>query len=64
MDFSLTEKQHREQILRAARTELEGGLKTGLGTYEQDSVLCFKQLGLSVVGHKPNTRGHPRPSVA
>jgi ubiquinone/menaquinone biosynthesis C-methylase UbiE len=52
MDFSLTEKQHREEILRAMRAELDGGPKTGLGTYELDSVLCFNQLGLSIVGRK------------
>jgi ubiquinone/menaquinone biosynthesis C-methylase UbiE len=53
MDFSLTEKAHREEILRAVRAELDGGPKTGLDAYEQDSVLCFNQLGLAVVGHKP-----------
>jgi len=53
MDFSLTEPQRREEILRAVRVELEGGPKTGLGAYEQDSVLCFNQLGLSIVGCKP-----------
>ena len=45
MDFSLTEKEHREEILRAAHAELAGGPKTGLAPYEQDSVLCFNQLG-------------------
>lgn len=34
MDFSLTEKEHREEILRAVDTELRGGSKTGLGPYE------------------------------
>lgn len=53
MDFSLTEKQQREEILRAVHAELKGGLKTGLGVYEQDSILCFNQLGLSIVGRKP-----------
>ena len=54
MDFSLTEKQHREEILRAVHAELDGGPKTGLGAYEEDSVLCFNQLGLSIVGRKPS----------
>ena len=54
MDFSLTLKQHREEILHAVHAELDGGPKTGLGAYEQDSVLCFNQLGLSIVGRKPS----------
>jgi ubiquinone/menaquinone biosynthesis C-methylase UbiE len=53
MDFSLTEKEDREEILHAVRAELDGGPKTGLGAYEKDSVLCFTQLGLSIVGRKP-----------
>jgi len=52
MDFSLTEKEHREEILRAVRAELSGGPKTGLAPYEEDTVLCFNQLGLSIVGRK------------
>ncbi len=52
MDFSLTEKEHREEILRAVRAELNGGPKTGLSPYEEDSVLCFKQLDLSILGRK------------
>lgn len=55
MDFSLTQKVHREQILRAARAELAGGPKTGLGAFEKDSTLCFHQLGLAVVARKPGT---------
>jgi len=54
MDFSRTQKHHREEILRAARAELGGGEKTGLGVYQSDSVLCFKQLGLSIIGRKPS----------
>ncbi len=52
MDFSLAEKEHRAAILRAVRAELNGGPKTGLSPYEQDSVLCFKQLDLSILGRK------------
>jgi ubiquinone/menaquinone biosynthesis C-methylase UbiE len=52
MDFSLAEKEHREEILRAVRAELNGGPKTGLSPCEQDSVLCFKQLDLSILGRK------------
>ena len=52
MDFSLTEKEHREEILRAVSAELSGGPKTGLAPYEQDSVLYFKQLDLAIIGHK------------
>ncbi len=52
MDFSLTQKEHREEILRAVRAELSGGPKTGLSPYEADGVLCFNQLGLSIVGRK------------
>ena len=53
MDFSLTLEEDREEILRAVHAELAGGPKTGLGAYEEDSVLCFNQLGLSIVGRKP-----------
>lgn len=53
MDFSLTAECHRKEILRAATAELNGGPKTGLGVYEADSVLCFNQLGVAVVGRKP-----------
>ena len=56
MDFSLTEKQHREKILRAVRNELDGGPKTGLDAYAKDSVLCFNQLGLCVIARKPQCR--------
>jgi ubiquinone/menaquinone biosynthesis C-methylase UbiE len=52
MDFSLAEREHREQILRATRAELAGGPKTGLSPYEENSVLCFKQLDLSIIGRK------------
>jgi ubiquinone/menaquinone biosynthesis C-methylase UbiE len=52
MDFSLAERAHREEILRATRAELNGGPKTGLSPYEKHSVLCFKQLDLSILGRK------------
>jgi hypothetical protein len=63
MDFSLTAPEQREEILRAAYAELRGGPKTGLSPHheeslyaespdEENSVLCFKQLGLSIVGRK------------
>jgi ubiquinone/menaquinone biosynthesis C-methylase UbiE len=52
MDFSLTEKKNREEILRAVRAELNGGPKTGLSPCEEDSVLCFEQLDLSIIGRK------------
>jgi ubiquinone/menaquinone biosynthesis C-methylase UbiE len=52
MDFSLTEKEHREEILRAVSAELSGGPKTGLAAYERDSVLYFKQVDLAIVGRK------------
>ena len=52
MDFSLTEKEHREEILRAARAELGGGPKTGLAPHLEGTVLCFNQLGVSIVGRK------------
>jgi ubiquinone/menaquinone biosynthesis C-methylase UbiE len=52
MDFSLTENEHREEILRAVDAELKGGPKTGLAPYEQDSVLYFKQRDLALVGRK------------
>lgn len=52
MDFSLTEKKHREQILRAVDAELNGGPATGLSPYQQDSVLHFKQRDLAIVGRK------------
>jgi SAM-dependent methyltransferase len=52
MDFSLTERKHREEILRAARAELNGGPMTGLSPYEENAILCFKQLDLSILGRK------------
>jgi len=52
MDFSLTRKEHRKEILHAARAELSGGPKTGLSPYVEDAVLCFNQIGLSIVGRK------------
>jgi SAM-dependent methyltransferase len=52
MDFSLTEEKRREQILLAVREELAGGPKTGLSPRTEDSVLCFEQLDLSIVGCK------------
>lgn len=52
MDFSLTGKEHREEILGAARAELSGGPKTGLSPYMDGAQLCFNQLGLSIVGRK------------
>jgi len=50
MDFSLTEKSHREEILQAVSAELAGGPKTGLAPYERDSLLCFRQRDLAIVG--------------
>jgi hypothetical protein len=52
MDFSLIEKNQRAEILRAVSAELRGGPRTGLAPYEQDSVLCFKQRDLAIVGRK------------
>jgi ubiquinone/menaquinone biosynthesis C-methylase UbiE len=52
MDFSLTESNHRVEILQAVDAELRGGPKTGLSPYRQDSVLHFKQRDLSIVGRK------------
>ncbi|MBW2421901.1 MAG: methyltransferase domain-containing protein [Deltaproteobacteria bacterium] len=52
MDFSLTEKDRREEILRAVRAELDGGPETGLSPREDESVLVFQQIDLSIVGRK------------
>lgn len=52
MNFSLTQDVHRKQLLGAVTAELDGGPKTGLSPYEQDSVLFFRQLDLSIVGCK------------
>ena len=52
MDFSLTEKRDREEILLAVRAELEGGPETGLAPYERESVLYFRQRDLSILGRK------------
>jgi ubiquinone/menaquinone biosynthesis C-methylase UbiE len=52
MDFSLTEKEHREEILMALAEELKGGAATGMSPLERDSVLYFKQQDISVVGRK------------
>jgi ubiquinone/menaquinone biosynthesis C-methylase UbiE len=52
MDFSLTEEEGREEILHAVRDELDGGPKTGLSPREEDGVLFFQQVDLSIVGRK------------
>jgi hypothetical protein len=52
MDLSLSEKEHRAEILRAVRGELSGRSKTGLAPYERTSVLCFTQWDLAIVGRK------------
>jgi ubiquinone/menaquinone biosynthesis C-methylase UbiE len=52
MDFSLTEKKRREEIVNAVKAELAGGAKTGLAPWEEDSALCFQQVDLSIVGRK------------
>jgi ubiquinone/menaquinone biosynthesis C-methylase UbiE len=52
MDFSLTQPERREEILRAVRAELSGGPKTGLSPREEDSVLFFQQIDASIVGRK------------
>ncbi len=52
MDFSLTEKEHREEILGALAEELNGGTTTGLAPVERDSVLYFRQQDIAVVGRK------------
>lgn len=52
MDFSLTEEAGRKEILRAVRDELNGGPKTGLSPREEDGVLFFQQVDLSIVGCK------------
>ena len=52
MDFSLTQKERREEILRAVSAELDGGPKTGLSPREEDSVLVFRQVDLAIVGRK------------
>ena len=56
MDFSLTEKEHREEILRAVRAEMERGAKTGLTPYEEGSVLFFKQRDQAIVVRKARSR--------
>ena len=53
MDFSLTGDDNRAKILRDVRVELDGGPTTGLAPYEKDSVLCFRQRDLAIVGRKP-----------
>ena len=52
IDISLTEKQHRAQILGALADELNGGTITGMSPLERDSVLYFTQQDISVVGRK------------
>ena len=52
MDFSLTEREHREELLRAVSEELKGRARTGLSPYERDSVLYFRQRDAAVVGRK------------
>jgi ubiquinone/menaquinone biosynthesis C-methylase UbiE len=53
MDFSLTEALNRHMILEAVESELAGGPATGLSPHSIDTVLCFKQMDLAIVGRKP-----------
>ena len=57
MDFSLTERAHREEILHAVTDELEGGPQTGLSPYKRDSILYFMQRDLAIVGRKLASSG-------
>ena len=57
MDFSLTERRHREEILHAVTNELGGGPPTGLSPYERESILCFMQRDLAIVGRKLASSG-------
>jgi ubiquinone/menaquinone biosynthesis C-methylase UbiE len=57
MDFSLTEKEHREMILHAVGEELRGGPATGLSPFEHESTLCFLQQDLAIVGRKSTSAG-------
>jgi len=57
MDFSLTERRHRAEILKAVTDELGGGPQTGLSPYERESILCFTQRDLSIVGRKLASSG-------
>ncbi len=52
MDFSLTGEQQRQKILRAVEAEMGGGPKTGLEPYRRDSLLCFTQRDLAIVGQR------------
>ncbi len=52
MDFSLTEEEPRQEILRAVKAEMGGGPRTGLEPYQRDSLLCFTQRDLAIVGQK------------
>ncbi len=52
MDFSLTEEERRQEILRAVKAELGGGSKTGLEPHQRNSLLCFTQRDLAIVGQK------------
>jgi len=52
MDFSLTEKERREEIILAVCDEFRGGRETGLTPREEDSVIVFQQIDLSIVGRK------------
>jgi SAM-dependent methyltransferase len=58
MEFSLTGAAQRQEILRAVNAEMAGGPKTGLEPYQRDSLLCFSQRDLSIVGRKL-----PRPQL-
>jgi ubiquinone/menaquinone biosynthesis C-methylase UbiE len=64
MDFSLTEERHREEILRAVRSELHGGPKTGLAPFERDATLCFRQRDLAIVGRRRPTESPSSQEVA
>ncbi len=65
MDFSRTEAEQRQEILRAVEAELGGGPKTGLQPYSRDATLHFMQRDMAIVGQKgPGAQLSPRSGPA
>ncbi len=65
MDFSRTQEEPRQEILRAVEAEMGGGPKTGLQPYSRDATLHFMQRDVAIVGQKgPGAQLSPRSGPA
>ena len=52
LDFSMTEKGRREELLHALAIEMEGGARTGLAPFKKGAELYFRQREAVILGRK------------